>query len=361
MSPVDPVTDRNLGVRLGSLLRRDPTMSAQQLQGLVQDLLAEDLTLRAPLRELIVLPSFRQLIRARSAAQAMAQRDALLSELAGIFHPDLLQRVSCLLDGVLGLDGGQPTGSNASPHLIGRSTWGGNGRHVVPAAPSTEPYQPVSESPHGSSTTPESLHPSTPATLRKPDRAASPAPQLPPIPQVSPQMLQRLQRIHALVIQGYRIEKVLGTFPVIRALNGRTLPPAISGQGSVGGFSWIGFFFPFVICFQIREWSYFWLSAIVSVLLSIPVGFVANLDASAAEGLDYLLTLSASMALGIYYGIATPQLRYIHAHRDAQSFGIKRSILLGSLLAVLFGIAGEWVGGFLGGLIYAVLAAIFSS
>ena len=360
MSPVDPVTDRNLGVRLGSLLRRDPTMSAQQLQGLVQDLLAEDLTLRAPLRGLIVLPSFRQLIRARSAAQAMAQRDALLSELAGIFHPDLLQRVSCLLDGVLGLDGGQPTGSNASPHLIGRSTWGGNGRHVVPAAPSTEPYQPVSESPHGSSTTPESLHPSTPATLRKPDRAASPAPQLPPIPQVSPQMLQRLQRIHALVIQGYRIEKVLGTFPVIRALNGRTLPPAISGQGSVGGFSWIGFFFPFVICFQIREWSYFWLAAIVTALFSL-VGLVILVGAPAPDGLLYPFIFSANMALRIYYGIATPQLRYIHAHRDAQSFGIKRSILLGSLLEVLFGIAGEWVGGFLGGLIYAVLAAIFSS
>jgi len=348
------------------LLRRDPTISAQQLQGLVQDLLAEDLTLRAPLRELIVLPSFRQLIRARSAAQAMAQRDALLSELAGIFHPDLLQRVSCLLDGVLGLDGGQPTGSNASPHLIGRSTWGGNATHAVPAAPSTEPYQPVSESPHGSSTTPESLHPSTPATLRKPDRAASPASQLPPIPQVSPQMLQRLQRIHALVIQGYRIEKVLDTFPVIRALNGRTLPPAISGQGSVGGFSWIGFFFPFVICFQIREWSYFWLAAIVTALFSIPVGFMIRVDTSAAEGL-YLLHLllififSANMALRIYYGIATPQLRYIHAQRDAQPFGIKRSILLGLLADVLFFIAGIVEGLLHGVLIYVVLDAIFSS
>jgi len=272
---MDAAADQRLGAQLGELMRRDPTLSPLQLQALIQDLLAEDLSLRAPLRELILLPAFRRLALERSQAQAVAQRDALLAELAGTFHPVVLSRLRALLQGVLGWDGSQA----ASP---------------VAAADSS---------------------------ARQPAMAA-----LPDLPRLSRQMNQRLQRIHRQVQQGYRLEKSIYSFPYLVSPDGARISPyPLFGKGSAAGFSWIGFFFPWVFCYQIREWSYFWITGFAFL-------FAAWIHLFTRVSLD----VPISIAISLQYGASLPYLRYLKLSQgQSKPTSLGASILLGFLLSLL--------------------------
>lgn len=272
---MDAAADQRLGARLGELMRSDPTLSQLQLQALIQDLLAEDLSLRAPLRELILLPAFRRLALERNQAQAIAQRDALLAELAGTFHPAVLSRLQALLQGVVGWDASQAASQVAAA---------------------------------GSS-------------FRQPAVAALPDP-----PRLSPQMTQRLQRIDMLVQQGYRLEKLMHAFPcLISPVGTRIIPSPIFGRGSVAGFCWIGFFFPWVFCYQIREWSYFWVTGLTFL-------FAAWIHLFTRLPLD----LPISLAISLQYGASLPYLRYLKSSQpQSRQARLSTSILLGFLLSLV--------------------------
>ncbi len=256
-------------------MRRDPTLSPLQLQALIQDLLAEDLSLRAPLRELILLPAFRRLVLERSQAQAVAQRDALLAELAGTFHPAVLPRLRALLQGVLGWDDSQAAS-------------------LVAAADSS---------------------------ARQPTMAA-----LPDLPRLSLQMTQRLQRIHMLMQQGYRLEKLMHAFPcLVSPAGARITPSPLFGKGSAAGFSWIGFFFPWVFCCQIREWSYFWVTGFMFL-------FAAWIHLFTRVPLD----VPISFAISVQYGVSLPYLRYLKISQgQGKPTRLSTSILLGFLLSLV--------------------------
>ena len=73
---------------------------------------------------------------------------------------------------------------------------------------------------------------------------------------ISPNMQIKIDRINALIAQGYTLKKS-GINIDFRNSSGR--PVSIFGFfASPAGFSWIAFFFPFAVCAQIKEWSFFY-------------------------------------------------------------------------------------------------------
>ncbi|MFM7312799.1 MAG: hypothetical protein ACKO0M_06490, partial [Cyanobium sp.] len=247
-------------------------------------------SLRAPLRELILLPALRQLCQERSPSQAAAQKDALLAELAGTFHPDVLLRLGSLLDGAIGIASSVASSPRPAPESNDQQA-----RSIEPLRNSaTDPLQ-------------------TPADL------------LPPLARVSPQMMQRLQRIDALVQQGYTVKKAMNAFPYLNSPGGNRINPSLFSTGATAGFSWIGFFFPFVSCFQISEWSFFWVNGIAELITSL-IYLATKFDA----------TIPVDLAVGLMYGIYLPYLRYLKANQgDYRPSSLRRSIIFGLLLNIL--------------------------
>lgn len=141
---------------------------------------------------------------------------------------------------------------------------------------------------------------------------------------LSPEMLKRYLAIHNYLKEGYTLVKILNAFPVIRNNSGRSI--GLNIRANPPGFSWIAFFFPFAVCTQIREWSYFYVMGIISVLGSI---------ASSMAKVD--LSSSVNLAVSLCYGIYFPYLRYIAVQKEVKEIPIGKSIIYGLLLAVLSG------------------------
>ena len=104
---------------------------------------------------------------------------------------------------------------------------------------------------------------------------------------ISPPMQKRLDRIDSLIKEGYTLKRS-GWFDIqfhnSSGIRVNTLQP----WKSPGGFSWIAFWFPGVVCCQIREWSYFyWIAIIFS--LSVVFASLFNNDLPSTGG--FLLSL----------------------------------------------------------------------
>jgi len=141
---------------------------------------------------------------------------------------------------------------------------------------------------------------------------------------LSPEMLKRHLAIRNYLKEGYTLVKILNAFPEIRNNSGRGI--GINIRSNPPGFSWIAFFFPFAVCTQIREWSYFYVTGIISVLVSI-ASSVAKVD----------LSSGVNFAVSICYGIYFPYLRYIAIQKEVKEIPRGQSIIYGLLLAVLSG------------------------
>lgn len=139
---------------------------------------------------------------------------------------------------------------------------------------------------------------------------------------ISPQMQTRLDSIDALAKNGYTIQKEFGAFPVLTSANGSKKP--INIFSNPAGFSWIGFFFPFAVCAQIKEWSYFYVSGSILFLASI-VSSVVHVNLSNAS----------SITIAVMYGMYFPYLRYLARERNVEEVSVGLSILIGLLLALV--------------------------
>jgi len=98
------LSDRELGIALAFQFQRRPDLPPQALQAMIQDLLSNDTSMRAPLRELTQSPIF---LRARPLAggvENLAKRDVLVAEIGAVFQPELIERVGQFLDAYLGLE-----------------------------------------------------------------------------------------------------------------------------------------------------------------------------------------------------------------------------------------------------------------
>lgn len=138
---------------------------------------------------------------------------------------------------------------------------------------------------------------------------------------ISPKMQARLDSIDALVAEGYTIEKSLNAIPVLKSPDGRS--KNISSFKTPAGFSWIGFCFPFAVCAQIREWSYFVVVALLLLIASI-LSAIFRQDVSRF----------ASPAIAVMYGTYYPYLRYMAREKGVQEISVFGSIVIGLLLSV---------------------------
>ena len=85
--------DYKLGQTLGRIAKEQGRRQSAQLKAVISDLIGDDLTLRAPLRELVELPTFLDGEPLDASAQATALVSFLLDELRPVFRDDTLERI----------------------------------------------------------------------------------------------------------------------------------------------------------------------------------------------------------------------------------------------------------------------------
>lgn len=152
---------------------------------------------------------------------------------------------------------------------------------------------------------------------------------------VSLEMRSRLDKIDALVQQGYTLKKTSLGWADFRSSSGS--PVNIFGFAPPAGFSWIGFFFPFAVCTQIKEWSYFYNVAAIFTITSVISGVTgASLDTA------------ASATVAILYGYMFPYLRKISLDSSVEENSKGYSIVVGLLLSVLAAIPSIIVDNYFG-------------
>jgi hypothetical protein len=139
---------------------------------------------------------------------------------------------------------------------------------------------------------------------------------------VSESMQQRLDKINNYLHNGYRISKDLGAFPSIISNDNRK--HQITLFNNPAGFSWIGFFFAFAVCTQIKEWSYFYVLGITQFIAAI-LSSVIQRD----------LSYGVDIAIAIMYGLYFPYLRHMALDRSAAEIQKGWAIVFGLLLSVV--------------------------
>lgn len=99
------LSDHALGARIGALIAAQggADFAAAPILSQVQDLLGADTSLLGPLRDLLVRPSFRQLVGGSQGSVRLGSRDALLQDLNATYNPAVVARLTAVIDGCLGL------------------------------------------------------------------------------------------------------------------------------------------------------------------------------------------------------------------------------------------------------------------
>jgi len=137
---------------------------------------------------------------------------------------------------------------------------------------------------------------------------------------ISPNMQIKIDRINALIAQGYTLRKS-GFNVDFRNSSGK--PVSVFGFfRSPAGFSWIAFFFPFAVCTQIKEWSFFYISGAAYAIASLIAGF-SGVDSGSA----------VSLGVGLVYGYVFPYLRLLAKQSGTEEYSRTKSIVLGFFLA----------------------------
>ena len=138
---------------------------------------------------------------------------------------------------------------------------------------------------------------------------------------ISPGMQLKIDKINKLIEEGYTLNKKNG-FIDFRNSSGKTVN--IFGFTTPAGFSWIAFFFPFAVCTQIKEWSYFYFTGGVFAVLSI---------VNVATGFDW--SSAGSIAISMTYGYIFPYLRKIASENGITENSKAKSIIIGLFLSIV--------------------------
>jgi hypothetical protein len=136
---------------------------------------------------------------------------------------------------------------------------------------------------------------------------------------VSKEMLARLEAIDKLVSQGYQVNKIWDTIPML--VNSSGINKSVLAT-SPPGFSWIAFFFPFSVCTQIKEWSYFFAAGAMYLIGSVFYK-VSGWDPT------FIISLSIAYQYGLYF----PYLRWLAIQNQKTELPQGSSIILGLLLS----------------------------
>ncbi|WP_115081581.1 hypothetical protein [Synechococcus sp. N32] len=140
---------------------------------------------------------------------------------------------------------------------------------------------------------------------------------------ISSQMQEKIEKIEKLVQDGYTLKKTEYGFIDFRNSSGK--PVSIFGAfKSPAGFSWIAFFFPFAVCTQIKEWSYFYINGCLFAIIAVVHG-ITSYDPNSA----------GATAIGVTYGYMFPYLRKIAKDNGVLENPKGKSIFVGILLSIL--------------------------
>ncbi len=148
---------------------------------------------------------------------------------------------------------------------------------------------------------------------------------------LSSEMKIKLDKIDTLIEKGYLV-KAKSDFPVpiLISPEGKAVNIYLQGKygdGSLPGFSWIAFFFPFVFAAKIRHWQYFWALGLIVFILSL-IESILNIDPSYAS----------SIGISMVYGFGYPLQRWLFVKSNKEEIGTFISVLLGFLLSFVAGI-----------------------
>ena len=136
-------------------------------------------------------------------------------------------------------------------------------------------------------------------------------------------MQAKIGKINKLIDEGYSLTKSKYGFVDLKNLSGRSI--SVFGIfKSPAGFSWIAFFFPFVVCSQIKEWSYFYYVGVVSAIASLVEG-ITGFEASNAVGI----------AISVQYAFMFPYLRKIASDSGVVDNSVGKSIAIGVLFSLI--------------------------
>ena len=140
---------------------------------------------------------------------------------------------------------------------------------------------------------------------------------------ISPKMQEKLEKIERLMQDGYTLTKKKG-FIDFRNSSGKPVQVYAPFNSSPAGFSWIGFFFPFAVCTQIKEWSYFYIAGCWFCILALLHGIT---------GYDF--NTAGTFGLSLMYGYMFPYLRKIAKDKGIADQPKGQSIFIGILLSII--------------------------
>ena len=143
---------------------------------------------------------------------------------------------------------------------------------------------------------------------------------------ISSQMQLKIDRIEALIQDGYTLSKTSLGFIDFRNSSGKPVNIIGGFKSSPAGFSWAGFFFPFVVCAQIKEWSYFYVVGSFWVIMAIIEG-LTQLPISSNS--------SAGIPISMLYGYMLPYLRKMAKDNGTVDAPVWLSIFIGSLFSIV--------------------------
>lgn len=142
-------------------------------------------------------------------------------------------------------------------------------------------------------------------------------------------MQARIGKINKLIDEGYSLTKTKYGYADLKNSSGRSINKCRI-FGSPAGFSWIAFLFPFAVCSQIKEWSYFYNIGVMFAVFSLVQG-ITGFDTSNAVGI-------AIVAYTYQYAYNFPYLRKIASDSGIVDNSVGKSITYGivfSLIAVI--------------------------
>ena len=130
---------------------------------------------------------------------------------------------------------------------------------------------------------------------------------------ISRQMQARFDKIDSLVENGYSLQKMWGYYPnlVKPSRESVNIFGGFFSFSGPAGFSWIAFFFPWAVCAQIREWSFFYFLGIFDLFSTI-------------------LNLSFNTSSNMF-----PYLRYMASNKGITELPKAASIFLGFTLCIV--------------------------
>jgi len=143
---------------------------------------------------------------------------------------------------------------------------------------------------------------------------------------ISPQMQEKIGRIESLIQNGYTLKKTKYGFIDFRKSPEKGVNIYGGFKSSPAGFSWIAFFFPFAVCAQIKEWSYFYNVGCFWLIVAVIEG-MTNIPLGSNPG--------GGIAISMLYGYMFPYLRKIAKDKGTVDGPIGQSVVIGILLSIV--------------------------